>query len=291
MRPERKYIRMPVRTILFNNSGQGFSLVELAIVLVVVALLLGGLLVPLTMQIEQQKIRETQKSMEEIKEALIGYAIVNNRLPCPDSDLDGLENPPTPTVAPNTPVAGQTTQTFFCLVDEGGLPYQTLGVSREDGWNNRFHYRVTPAFTQRTVIIDSTTGNVLSSTAFTLSTPGNIKVLGRGDDPATSSTVEFKSSLTLASNVPLVIISYGKNGYGATSSSGQAQAPVPASNADETTNAGTTVAFKITRSPASFQADCSDTAENKPFCEFDDLVTWLSPNILFNRMVAAGRLP
>lgn len=274
----------------YIDREAGFSLIELAIVLVVVALLMGGLLMPLTMQIEQQKIKETNKAMEEIKEALIGYAIVNNRLPCPDTDLDGLENPPAPTVAPNTPVAGQTTQTFSCPAVEGGVPYQTLGVSREDGWNNRFRYRVTPEFTQRTIVIDNTTGNVLSSTAFTLSTPGNINVLGRGDNPATSPTVESKFPLTLAANVPVVIISHGKNGYGATGSSGQPQAPVPASNADETTNAGT-VASKIARSPASFQATCSDAAENTPFCEFDDLVTWLSPNILFNRMVAAGRLP
>jgi prepilin-type N-terminal cleavage/methylation domain-containing protein len=275
---------------LHIEHESGFTLIELAIVLVVVALLLGGLLVPLTMQIEQQKIRETQRAMEEIKEALIGYAIANNRLPCPDSDLDGLENPPTPTVTPNTPVAGQTTKTFSCLVFEGGLPYQTLGVSREDGWNNRFRYRVTPAFTQRTIVTDDATGNVLSSTAFALSTPGNISVLSRGDNPATSPTIESKFLLTLAANAPAVIISHGKNGYGATSSYGLPQTPVPASNADEATNVGTGTS-KITRSPTAYQATCSDTDESKPFCEFDDLVTWLSPNILFNRMVAAGRLP
>ena len=28
-----------------------------------------------------------------------------------------------------------------------------------------------------------------------------------------------------------------------------------------------------------------------PGPNFDDLVTWLSPNILYNRMIAAGRLP
>ncbi|MGH8647009.1 MAG: hypothetical protein ACREX4_22150 [Gammaproteobacteria bacterium] len=28
-----------------------------------------------------------------------------------------------------------------------------------------------------------------------------------------------------------------------------------------------------------------------PACNFDDLVVWLSTPILFNRMVAAGRLP
>jgi len=25
--------------------------------------------------------------------------------------------------------------------------------------------------------------------------------------------------------------------------------------------------------------------------EFDDLVTWISPNILYSRLIAAGRLP
>ena len=25
--------------------------------------------------------------------------------------------------------------------------------------------------------------------------------------------------------------------------------------------------------------------------EFDDIVAWLSPNVLYNRMIAAGRLP
>ena len=31
--------------------------------------------------------------------------------------------------------------------------------------------------------------------------------------------------------------------------------------------------------------------ENHPNGEFDDIVIWLSPNILYARMIAAGRLP
>lgn len=38
------------------NQQAGFTLVEIAVVLVVIALLLGGLLVPLTAQIDLQKI-------------------------------------------------------------------------------------------------------------------------------------------------------------------------------------------------------------------------------------------
>ena len=56
-------------------------MIELALVLVVVALLMGGLLVPLSMQIEQQKSHETLKAMEEIKESLLGYALTHIALP------------------------------------------------------------------------------------------------------------------------------------------------------------------------------------------------------------------
>ncbi len=55
----------------------GFTLVEMAIVLVIVGLLLGGLLMPLSAQVEQRRIGETQKALDEIKEALVGFAIAN----------------------------------------------------------------------------------------------------------------------------------------------------------------------------------------------------------------------
>lgn len=40
---------------------RGFSLIELAIVLVIVTLLIGGLAVPLTAQIQARRIAETKK--------------------------------------------------------------------------------------------------------------------------------------------------------------------------------------------------------------------------------------
>jgi hypothetical protein len=47
---------------------------------------------------------------------------------------------------------------------------------------------------------------------------------------------------------------------------------------------------KVTRVHSDKSDDCSDTEETKVFCEFDDVVDWISPNILFNRMVQAGKL-
>ncbi|MSQ59675.1 MAG: prepilin-type N-terminal cleavage/methylation domain-containing protein [Betaproteobacteria bacterium] len=65
------------------RAQSGFSLIELAIAIIVIALLLGALLVPLGTQVEQRKIAETQLVLEEIKEALLGYAMMNGNLPRP----------------------------------------------------------------------------------------------------------------------------------------------------------------------------------------------------------------
>lgn len=51
---------------------RGFTLVEIAIVVLVLGLLLGSLLGPLSVRIEQQEIQKTSDQMEEIKEALYG---------------------------------------------------------------------------------------------------------------------------------------------------------------------------------------------------------------------------
>ena len=117
------------------KSQLGFSLIEMAFVLVIVTLLLGGLLVPFTTQVEQKRIAETQKAMEEIKEALLGYAVANGRLPCPVKDL-----PPMSGDAPPPP----------CANVAGFLPYSTLGVSRADAWGHLYRYAVSADFTTAT---------------------------------------------------------------------------------------------------------------------------------------------
>lgn len=228
----------------------GFSLIELAIVLVVVALLLGGLLVPLTMQIEQQKARETQKAMEEIKEALIGYAIANRYLPCPAvSATNGAEGP-------------RDATSHQCSPRVGFIPWGALGVSKLDGWGRIFRYSVTPAYTDNTVL-------------FSLSSPRDITIQTRN---AAGNLV----SLSSTNDIPAVVISHGKNGYFGTTDSGGVTPNDSANNPDEVTNANATSSF-VTRVISGNAGAAAG--------EFDDLVTWLSPNILFNRMVAAGRLP
>ena len=220
---------------------RGFSLIEMAFVLVIVTLLLGGLLVPFATQVEQRRITETQKGMEEIKEALIGYAIAKGRLPCPaKSAIDGTEQDP--------PCA-----------NIGFLPWGSLGVSKLDAWGHLYRYVVTSQFAD-------------ANTLFVLGTPTTLTIQTRN---SAGGLINLSSSNAL----PVVIISHGKNGYGGTNDDGSAV--VAAMSADEVTNATGSNNF-VSR---------TITAPGAGLAEFDDLVTWLSPNILFNRMVAAGKLP
>ncbi|HEV7817302.1 MAG TPA: prepilin-type N-terminal cleavage/methylation domain-containing protein [Janthinobacterium sp.] len=229
----------------------GFSLVEMAIVLVIVGLLLGGMLTPLSVQMEQRKISETQRQMEEIKEALTGFALRNGYLPCPAiSAANGLEDR-----------NGDT-----CSDDkrQGYIPWATLGVGKLDSWGHLFRYSVTPAFTT-------------IQAPFTMSTRRDISIYTRsGSDGAlTGATAE--------NDIPAVVMSHGKNGYRGTSDQGIPVADPSTTNLDEKANAGGDGTRFIARPP-------SDNAR-QPGGEFDDLVSWISPNILYNRMVAAQRLP
>jgi prepilin-type N-terminal cleavage/methylation domain-containing protein len=236
----------------------GFTLIEMAIVLMIVGLLLGGVFVPLSAQMEQRNNSDTQKALSEIKEAIIGYALANGQLPCPA----------VPTIATGQANAGiARTPPCTGASSTGVLPWATLGVSETDAWGNRYTYRVTSDFAD--AIGNSTYGGCTPSpipalASFGLCSVGNLNVLSAAS-----------GGTTIAANVPAVIISHGKNGAGAYTPNGTQLAV--SSNADEQGNSdGSTDNNYVSHTPTS---------------TFDDLVVWISPNILLNRMVTAGKLP
>lgn len=266
-----------------TNRMRGFTLVELAVVIAIVALLLGALLVPLATQIQARHNNETRAALSEIKEALLGFAVTQGRLPCPDTTRDGLED---------ACAAGNQTE-----VIEGFLPWQTLATPPTDAWGRIFRYAVTREFTQGAV--PGMPPGVPGRLDLNDGLIGNIRVVTRGDDPLTVGR-ETKTQIILGENVPAVVLSVGNNGSGG-SLIDVVDIPV-ALGADELLNAPAVTAIwtcppfcaprVITqRPPTPPGAGCDDTAEGQPFCEFDDLVVWISAPVLLNRMVQARKLP
>ena len=224
-----------------KTRAAGFTLIEMAVVLAIMGLLLGALMVPLNVQIDQQRIGETSKQLEIIRDALLGFAAANGRLPCPA----------TPGTA-NT-VAGAGTEARgggACTLAEGVVPWATLGISETDAWQRRFTYRVTGEFAN-----DAAGG---AQATFTLTTNGDITV--------TNGTVD------IATLVPAIVVSHGKNGLGAYRQDGT-RVPVGAGDEAENTDADMTFVAKI------------------PTPDYDDQLAWVSLNVLKSRMVASNRLP
>lgn len=238
------------------KRSPGFTLTELAMVLVIIALVLGGLLSPLATQVEARAVAETRRTMAEIKEALIGFAVLNGRLPCPaeaavantivGAGLEAVDN-----------------NTGNCLRDAGVLPWATLGVSETDAWGQRYSYRVTPAFARRV--------SPPQQAAFGLSTNGTLDVRSASVNGA-----------TVAGEVPVVVVSHGRNGSGGFSTAG-VQLPngqIADEMDNQLTTAGTTMANTVFVS----QARAASTG-------FDDELIWIPRTILVSRMITAGKLP
>ena len=237
-----------------TRAQHGFTLLELAIVMFIVALLLGGMLLPLSAQQDIRARQETEKNLGDIRDALIGYTVINGYLPCPapvDLSTNGAE--------------AARDANGVCAIRVGLLPWATLGLGRNDSWNHFFRYSATHAFT------NSGTG---TGAKFSTASIGDITIRTRDTAGALQ---------TLAASVPAAVVSHGALGAWAYHSA-SAQVPDSANlNTDEDTNgsdaAGTSF---VSRTPSPPGAAAPG--------EFDDLAIWLSTNILVNRLVAAGKL-
>ena len=263
---------------LKKTRQQGFTLVEMAMVLVILGFVLAALLLPLQAQRQQLAQSQTENTLELAKQALLGFAQSNGRLPCPatvaslgqESPLGGTHNvtPPNPAV-PN------------CAAQSGFLPAATLGIQPTDAqgfaldaWNNRIRYAVTAHDTSGVACgagSDSapdftTTGN-LAAVGLVCLVP-NLRVC------ATSLAANCSNAVNLINNAVAVIYSIG-----ATGAQGFAGRP------DETENLNAVGAGQVDTTFVSHDISLA-AAPN----EFDHLVTWISPYVLYNEMIQAGQL-
>jgi len=244
------------------NQARGFTLIEMAIVLVIITILIGGLAMPLSAQIQARRVAETRHDMDSIHGALIGFAMshtfihptivgeIRHFLPCPDTNNDGLED------ARN--VAG------FCNAARGGLPWITLGVKGEDAWGNRYTYAVDPGYSNNTVGFASTPAATLA----------DLDIFPNASCAAPA----------VMENVPVVVVSHGPQGRGALNMGGGTPIAPASVAADERQNLNVAVGSLPCANTISF-------VSHTPTDNFDDLVMWLSSNELFNRVCPAGGCP
>lgn len=265
------------RGICLPRPQRGFTLVELALVLLIVSLLLAGILMPLAIQRELRSYADTKKTMDQINEALMGFALVNGRLPCPASGsvADGTAGAGTELLVGNV-----------CTSYTGVIPWATLNVPETDEWGGRFTYRVTSAFADAIAAATYPCGPAIAPTqsSFALCDSGDMKIRSRTPAPA-----KMAYDLTNAT-LPAVFISHGKNGKGAFLSNGTQIAPAPNTTDEYTNSLSTTVSF-FSREKQEASSGCSDTAGATPMCEFDDVVAFVPLTTLLNRMVVANKFP
>ncbi|HEV7803828.1 MAG TPA: type II secretion system protein [Burkholderiales bacterium] len=269
-----------------SRSETGFTLLELALALGIMAVLAGAVLVPFVAQVTQRNVTSTEQILEDAKESLIGFAAATGRLPCPATATSNGQE------AFQSSPAGDANN-GICAVDVGFLPAVTLGFTpvdnqgfAVDAWGttkNRIRYAVwagsiplpNPStappsnawpFTKRDGMRTATPGLVATADMFYVCASGSGVVAG----------ANCGSAVTLTRNAPVVIWSSGAN------------AATGGMNADEAQNPHS----NLNSSPTGGSVDrifVSHARTDTP--EFDDVVTWIAGGMLISRMVLAGTLP
>ena len=268
-----------------SKSG-GFSLVEMAVVVVLMSIFLTLGMAAFNAQVGSAALSATKKKQEIIRDALIAYLRDFKRLPCPEVTA----------FAGNAPTGVEGRQTASnpatsCASFWGTLPYGELGLSRDvamDGYENFFTYFVSSA--QATTQPDWTLTTAAGVPGFGVGNPGRFAITENG----TASTL----SRNLAA---VVIVSHGSNGLGAFTSKGTRNA-LPDSASQERPNALDTPSLpnpppvwtapsQIVVVPPNLPSPGITTLIVRDRTEaFDDVVMALRPNDLLASIIKDGAL-
>jgi prepilin-type N-terminal cleavage/methylation domain-containing protein len=266
-----------------RSPAHGFTLIELAVTLFIVTLLLGSVLIPLQTQVETRKIEETQRILEQAREALLGYAASFGYFPCPAIATSAGTEPPPPAGPP--PAPGTDHSDGRCLTYNGFLPAALLGftpVDAEgfalDAWGgsaaNRIRYAVSNHPVGASPLPFTAAGGMaLAGIPALASNSDLIYVCGDGASVVADTNCGPPPAQRLASNVVAIVWSSGANAVSGGTSMHEAQNPnvnVPPSQ-DR---------IYVSRVRASSGAD-----------EFDDQLIWISGFTVVSRLLASGALP
>lgn len=237
-------------SIIFNKYTKGFSLIEVAIVMLILGFVLGGLMVPMSAQRENNNIKQARQEIKIIQEAIYGFAIASARMPCTAQPGSSNENCPSLT---------------------GFVPAGDLGIEGRfncdnlllDPWGNPYRYSVTSANTQA-YINDISAIDPLSSLA-----------------PDLRICRDSACTTILTSKAVAVIYSMGSNWNTLGGADETANA--------ETTITGTagcgSINYRVSNNPDYVDRDIVETGNT-----FNDIVSWISNTVLLAKLLAAGQI-
>jgi prepilin-type N-terminal cleavage/methylation domain-containing protein len=254
-----------------GGADAGFTMIELAMAIFLMALLFGSIAIPLRAQIEMRKVELTKHILDSARTALLGYAIANGRLPCPaDEGSVGQE------------ATGANHETGHCPTYFGFLPAAALGMDAPeargyvvDAWGSpahRIRYAVSPHGVGAVANAFTRVNGMRSAGIARLSDPAlslfHICDSGSGNTAGAS----CGKALTLVSTTPAVIWSSGANAATGGASVHEAQNP--------NVNGGSVDRVFV-----------SAVRSNAASAEFDDQVAWIPMAVLLHRLLAAGQVP
>jgi type II secretory pathway pseudopilin PulG len=245
---------------------RGYALLELALALLAIAILAGGLALPLAAQVQQRRLDESRRRLDEAREVLLAFAATHARLPCPATDASRGEESFDP--------AGDSAN-GLCARFEAYLPAATLGLSPldsegflRDAWDsprNRIRYAVFGGSVNGVAQPLTRTNGMQAATLPALGAASHyLFVCSSGALAGASGCGPASSQLTR--RAAFVLLSLGANAV---------RDPAPGS--DEAKNQDGDGTF-VAREPG--EAD-----------GFDDLVQWTPVHLVVHRLLAAGRLP
>ncbi len=252
-----------------RQAGMAGATVIIIVILGLVALILGARIFDSQLGLNQREV--TDANMRRVTDALVNFASLNQRLPCP-ANGDGADGAEAASPA-GPPTAVSPSAYTTCAYGDGVVPWLTLAIRQEhalDGWGRRISYRVfsgTSGVTQ--LRFDSLSApprivggasNVDCNTSLgapidTTLAAGNLCKPATGPPPLGSpppnTPAQFLAAPgrtpllvvqdqgTTRNSLAFVLVSHGESGYGAFSANGGAgRAQSPSGAGKEIVNAG-----------------------------------------------------
>jgi len=202
------------------KNQKGFTLLELALAMLVVGIIVSLLASGLQAYLQKTRIDTTKHRMNVVEDAIQAFLDVNRRYPCPArvNVSPGVANygievksggatAETDCVGDNTVGGGGTfTPNAANPIRHGSVPVRTLNLSDEymvDGWGNRFTYAVTKTLASDDMSAVPTAIDPDSDDVGTLYVPNGGAI-----------SMQDSAGNVFSTNTHYVLLSHGETGAG-----------------------------------------------------------------------------